>query len=75
MDPEAMSGSIRLAGNGGLFAFTGLYRSRRLGNYRAFATDPENSVVLTFSERIIVVTPNDPRGFVESIQNARSAPE
>src|SRR5262245_327572 len=34
-DNEAMRGSIRLLGNGGLFAFTGYFWNRRLGRYRA----------------------------------------
>ncbi|MFN7139357.1 MAG: PH domain-containing protein, partial [Limisphaerales bacterium] len=64
-DPTAMDGSIRLFGNGGLFAFTGLFRNKKLGNYRAFATDPKRAVVLRLKERVIVVTPDDPFRFVE----------
>jgi hypothetical protein len=66
-DPRAMNGAVRLAGNGGLFAFTGLFRNQRLGTFRAYATDPEKSVVLVFSDRTIVVTPQDPRRFTEAI--------
>ena len=49
--PEAMAGSIRLFGNGGLFSFSGLFRNRRLRSYRAFATDPALAVVLESSRR------------------------
>lgn len=65
-DPEAMTGSLRLFGNGGLFSFTGLFRSRTLGRYRAFVTDPKRAVVLTLARRVVVISPEDPEGFVAS---------
>jgi Bacterial PH domain len=67
-DPAAMKGSIRIFGDGGLYEIAGLFRNRKLGNYRAFATDPRCSVVLFFSSRVIVVTPGDPEGFVEYLR-------
>jgi hypothetical protein len=64
VDPAAMDGSLRLAGNGGLFACTGLFRSRRLGTYRAFVTDLHRCVVLRCSaRRPIVVSPDRPEEF------------
>jgi len=66
--PEAMRRSVRLFGNGGLFAFVGWFRNRRLGTYRAFATDPARSVVLRFPNRRIVVTPDDPQRFAEVLE-------
>jgi Bacterial PH domain len=66
-DPAALSGSIRLFGNGGLFAFCGLFRNRKLGNYRAFGTDPRRSVILRFNDRVVVVTPDAPERFVDEI--------
>jgi hypothetical protein len=65
--PEAMRRSIRLWGNGGLFAFTGWFRNRQLGTYRCFATDPARSVVLRFPNRRIVLTPDDPPRFAEVV--------
>ncbi len=52
-----MKGSIRTFGNGGLFCFSGRFRNRKLGSYRAFATDPKLAVVLRFPDKIVVVTP------------------
>jgi hypothetical protein len=72
IDPEAMRRSIRLCGNGGLFAFTGWFRNRRLGTYRAFATDPSRSVVLRFPNRRVVVTPDDPQRFTEVVGGRQS---
>ena len=65
--PDAMRRSIRLCGNGGLFAFAGWFRNRWLGTYRAFATDPARSVVLRFPNRRVVVTPDDPQRFAEAL--------
>jgi hypothetical protein len=63
-DVEAMRGSIRLLGNGGLFSFTGEFWNGRLGRYRALATDPERAVVLRYPKRTIVITPHDPQHFI-----------
>jgi hypothetical protein len=69
VDPEALRGSIRLFGNGGLFSFTGLFRSKRLGRYRAFITDPARTVVLRFTDRVVVVSPADPEAFVRDVSS------
>ena len=71
-DPLAMTGSIRIAGNGGLFAFCGYFRNKRLGNYRVFGTDPHRSVVLRFSDQVVVVTPDAPERFVEELTKRKS---
>ncbi|WP_237065538.1 PH domain-containing protein [Microbulbifer guangxiensis] len=59
-DPQAMDGSIRTFGNGGLFGFIGLFRNKKLGRYRAFATDQKNAVVLRFPTHTLVITPDRP---------------
>jgi len=71
VDPAALRGSIRLFGNGGLFSFTGLFRSRALGRYRAFVTDPARSVVLRFADRVVVVSPADPDAFIRDVSARR----
>ncbi len=68
IDPTAMSQSIRTWGNGGLFSFTGHFRNRKLGKYQAYATDFKQSVVLRFCDRTVVVTPADPKRFVQTLQ-------
>jgi hypothetical protein len=71
-DAGAMKLAVRLFGNGGLFAITGFYRNKRTGSFRAYATDPRQSVVLTFSTpRIIVVSPGDPARFITMLQALR----
>lgn len=63
-DVDAMGGSVRVFGNGGLFSITGRYWNRRLGWYRAFATDRSRAVVLRYADRTTVITPHDPQHFI-----------
>jgi hypothetical protein len=65
--PQVMRGSLRLFGNGGLFSITGWYRNRALGNYRAFVTDLNLTVVLRFTGRTVVISPENPDQFVSEI--------
>ena len=65
--PQAMKGSLRLMGNGGLFVFAGWFWSRTLGRYRAFVTDPARSVVLRFQDRTVVVSPDSPDEFARTL--------
>ena len=66
-EPHAMRWSLRTFGNGGFFSFSGFYRNRRLGAYRAFVTDLKRTVVLRFSSRTIVVSPAAPEQFVHEL--------
>ncbi|MDD9949891.1 MAG: PH domain-containing protein [candidate division Zixibacteria bacterium] len=68
-DPEAMARSLRTFGNGGLFCFCGRFRNKKLGAYRAYATDPKRSVVLKFGKQTVVVTPDRPDDFVACIKD------
>lgn len=67
VDSDAMKRAWRTAGNGGFMAFTGWFRNKRLGSYRAFVTDARRCVVLEFEDRKIVVSPDKPRRFVEAL--------
>ncbi len=71
IDSDATSGSIRTAGNGGFFSFTGRFRNKQLGSYRAFITDHKNAVVLRFVNRVIVISPGDPQDFERQIKQFR----
>ncbi len=72
INPQAMSKSIRTFGNGGLFSFSGRFRNKQLGPYRAFATKPKNSVVLKLSDRTIVVSPDQPQRFMQELKTRTS---
>lgn len=69
--PDAMRGSIRTFGNGGLFSFTGWFNNWKLGSYRAFVTDPHRAVVLNFDKHTIVLSPGVPEDFVHDIRSIR----
>jgi Bacterial PH domain len=62
-DPAATQRSIRTFGNGGFFSFTGYFRNKQLGSYRAFMTDRRRAVVLRFSTSVIVISPDRTRRF------------
>lgn len=61
---DAFRGAMRIAGNGGMFSFTGWFWSRQLGFFRIYGTDPARAVVLKFSKRTVVITPHDPQHFI-----------
>jgi hypothetical protein len=62
---ELLSGSLRVFGNGGLFSITGWYWNRRLGFYRAYATDLSRAVFLKYRDRRpVLVTPHDTQHFL-----------
>lgn len=66
--PNAMRRSIRLCGNGGLYSFTGWYRSKDIGNYRAFVTDLTRTVVLRLPNRTLVLSPDNADTFVAALK-------
>jgi hypothetical protein len=66
-DPAATHRSIRTFGNGGFFSFTGYFRNKELGSYRAFMTDRRRAVVLRFPASVIVISPGRPEDFVKTI--------
>lgn len=73
--PKAMRGSIRTCGNGGCYSFTGWYWNRKLGFYRAWVTDLKRTVVLGFSSRRVVISPDDPEDFVKTLGMDRESPD
>jgi hypothetical protein len=68
-DVELLRGSLRIFGNGGLFSISGWFWNRRLGVYRAFATDLSRAVVLRFRDRRpVLVTPHDTQHFLVRVR-------
>lgn len=69
--PNAMIGSVRLWGIGGLFGYIGYFKNRILSNYKAYATHRRKTVVITTNKNDqIVVTPDNPEEFVQSLKSA-----
>lgn len=75
VDPQACRGAWKTLGNDGLFAMHGWFRSRRLGSFRAFVTDPEDAVILRGPGGIVVVSPDNPRQFVHELNRRRARGE
>jgi hypothetical protein len=69
-EPQGLRGSLRLFGNGGLFAISGWFWNRRIGRFRAYATDPERAVLLRYRDgNQVVVTPHDVQHFIVRVRN------
>lgn len=69
--PDVMARSIRIIGNGGLYSYSGRFRNRALGTYRAFVTDSRRTVILRFQDRTVVISPGDPEAFVAELKTTK----
>jgi hypothetical protein len=69
-DREVMRKATRRMGNSGMGCIRGSFRSKRLGKFEAYLTDPENAVVLTWPDRVVAVSPADPEFFIYSARAA-----
>ena len=67
-DREALRGAWKIFGNDGLGAYAGRFRSRKLGRFRAYVSDPACAVVLRWPDRCLVVSPAQPGEFVDAVQ-------
>jgi Bacterial PH domain len=69
-EPEGLRGTLRLFGNGGLFAINGWFWNRRIGRFRAYATDPARAVLLRYRDGSkVMVTPHDVQHFVVRVRS------
>lgn len=74
-EPQGLRGSVRLFGNGGLFAISGWFWNRRIGRFRAYATDPERAVLLRYrAGQKVIVTPHDVQHFIIRVRNLAGLP-
>ncbi len=71
-NPEAIKSSIRTFGNGGLFSFSGYFKNQELGSYRHFSTNHKNAVILHFDKKTIVISPDDPKIFVSTLNQFKN---
>jgi len=72
--PDAFHGTLMKAGSGGFLGVFGWFHSRALGGFQAWVTDPARSVLLTFSGRRIVVSPDDPAEFIRAVTRLKELP-
>lgn len=66
--PDAFRSVSMKAGSAGFLGYLGWFRSRALGAFRAWVTDPDRSVLLRFPDRQIVVSPDDRAAFISAIE-------
>jgi Bacterial PH domain len=68
-EPQGLRGSVRLLGNGGLFAVTGWFWNKRIGRFRAYVTDPSRAVLLRYRDGAqVVLTPHDVQHFIVKVR-------
>jgi hypothetical protein len=65
---EGFSGIVRLLGNGGVFAFTGLYWSKALGRFHAYltTTNPDSILVVDRHGVRTLISPQNPDAFLNA---------
>lgn len=66
--PNAMLGSIRKFGIGGLFGYIGKFSNTILGSYTAYATHTEKTVEINTKQTKYIITPDNPDEFVTSLR-------
>jgi len=61
--------TLRLFGNGGLFAGTGIYWNRAHGVFHAYVTSarPQDAVLITTSLHKVVISPETPQAFLDAM--------
>jgi Bacterial PH domain len=74
-EPQGLRGSVRLFGNGGLFSISGWFWNRRIGRFRAYATDPQRAVLLRYRDGArVVLTPHDVQHFLVQVRRVANLP-
>ncbi len=67
LDPEETEYLERLATTGGVTAGSGGFESHRLGEIDLYASDLGHAVLVDLGESRLVVTPDDPEGFLAAL--------
>lgn len=67
-DREALRGAWKIMGNDGLGAYAGRFCSKKLGQFRAYVSDPDCAVVLRWPDRCLVVSPAQPGEFIDAMR-------
>lgn len=70
LDAAEREHTERLASNGLLVAGTGGFDSHLLGEFNLHATDLDNAVLVETGDTRVVVTPDDPEGFITAFREA-----
>ena len=72
---ERLPFTIRLFGNGGLFASTGIFWNKRDGIFHVYATSArrQDAVLVQTDKYRVILTPEDPQAFMESTKTLEQA--
>ncbi len=69
LSESELGGEWRMAGNGGVFGYTGWFSSGKIGKMRWFVTQRKNYVLIELnSGSKILLSPDDVGGFMESMK-------
>ena len=68
VNPFAMTGAIRIFGASLLFVSVGKFKNSIIGKFTAYTTNPDNCLVLRFSDEVVVITPDDPEAMQITIE-------
>ncbi len=69
LDEEERAHVARLASRGMVVAGTGGFDSHRLGEFNLYASDLSHAVLLDTGDSRLVVTPDDPDGFLAALES------
>jgi len=61
--------SLSLGTHLNIFSWMGVFQSKALGKYEAYATNTNNLVLIVLPNMKIVVSPNDPKLFINEIED------
>ena len=68
--PNIMANSVRTFGVGGMFVRLGNFKNKKLGYYKAYATNDTNAVLIELkNDKDVVISPEQPENFVEEVKN------
>jgi len=66
--PDDFLGCVRLGGSGGLFGYYGLFSTAKLGKSTWYVTNRSNSVVVITGAKTVLVSPDNPEAFLETLR-------
>jgi hypothetical protein len=70
LTPDEIEHLEQLASRAGIVVATGGYDSRLLGEFELYASALENAILIELEEKRLVVTPDDPVGFLSAFEQA-----
>lgn len=71
---DDFTGCLRLWGNGGLFGYTGLFQTTKLGTCRWYVTNRSKAVIVATQTETLVLSPDDVAGFMGAAGVPSGAP-